>query len=151
LATNTRPRTSAVGGSPIRSIARKYSRMIARKIATSTARAMPRWCHGGLRMYDGAADDLAAPLRVIASCHVGQRERVRDVRRDRAGGGPVEHRRQARRRSDGSTTVEITVGQPSTSRPFIMIRLVGSWLALGAPRPPLPAATNGVAAQPTIR
>jgi hypothetical protein len=32
-----------------------------------------------------------------------------------------------------------------------MIRLVGSWLALGAPRTPLPRATKGVAAQPTMR
>ena len=32
-----------------------------------------------------------------------------------------------------------------------MIRFVGSTLAFGAPRSPLPFATKGVAAQPTIR
>ena len=36
-------------------------------------------------------------------------------------------------------------------RPFIMMRFVGSRLALGAPRPPLPFATVGVAAHPTIK
>ena len=37
---------------------------------------------------------------------------------------------QAKRggRSDGSWTTEIAAGQPSTSRPFIMIRLLGSRL-----------------------
>ena len=46
---------------------------------------------------------------------------------------------------------EMAVGHPSTSRLFIMMRLVGSWFAFGAPRWPLPRATNGVAAHPTIR
>ncbi len=47
--------------------------------------------------------------------------------------------------------VAMAVGQPRTSRPFIKMRLVGSWLALGAPRRPLPSATKGVAAQPTTK
>ena len=106
----------------------------------------------GSRVQHAAADDLAAPLRAHRCLEVGEREHVRDVRADLARLVPTA-RTCARRgaRSDGSLTVEITVGQPSTSRPFIMIRLVGSELALGAPRWPLPRATNGVAAQPTIR
>ena len=32
-----------------------------------------------------------------------------------------------------------------------MIRLVGNWFAFGAPRSPLPCATYGVEAQPTMR
>jgi hypothetical protein len=63
---------------------------------------------------------------------------------------PLEDLREARGRLAGSITVEMAVGQPSTSRPFIMIRLVGSG-SRWARRAALALRHEGVAAQPTIR
>mmetsp|Transcript_33204 Transcript_33204/g.105128 ORF Transcript_33204/g.105128 Transcript_33204/m.105128 type:complete len:163 (-) Transcript_33204:833-1321(-) len=51
---------------------------------------------------------------------------------------------------DLSKEVEMTAGHPMMCSPFIIIRLVGMRFAFGAPRCPLPLATLGVAAHPTM-
>ena len=109
----------------------------------------------GRALVTDAARSRRSPRRSISRASPSRTRRAGTCARRAGGCCPARPTRApargAARGSTGSCTVEITVGQPSTSSPFIMMRLVGSTLALGAPRCPLPCATNGVAAQPTIR
>ncbi|MDP2368844.1 MAG: hypothetical protein Q8M25_11555, partial [Rhodoferax sp.] len=99
-------------------------------------------------MQHAPATDLALPFGPHRGLELSQWVDMGHVRGDTPVGRPLHDLGEAGGRIDGSLTVAITIGQPSTSSPFIMIRLVGSRLALGAPPWPRPWATAGVEAQP---